>query len=191
MSSTLVKWGRRAAIIPVAVAAYIAVAGLTGFCPNCANFMDSVLGRSHTPITPGSPRGSITTLAALDFDGQPVSLAQYLGKPTIIDVWATWCPPCRQQRDVIHNLDPDFLSSVNIVSLSTDRSPADVAAFLAKHPSNITDLMATSDTLRAFGGVTAIPTLVFVDPSGQIRDVSTGVHSSSELRRRVLGLTAN
>lgn len=188
MTSPFVKWSLRAALIPAAVLGYIAVAGVTGFCPNCADIVGRVAGRANSSISPGEPRGSIEKLIVYDLDGQPVSLATYLGKPTIIDVWATWCPPCRKQRGVIHDLDPEFLKTVNIVSLSTDKTPQIVREYIAKSPSNIVDLMYSSEALRAFGGVSSIPTLVFVDPNGQIRDVSTGVHSATELKRRVQGL---
>lgn len=190
MAKPLVKWGIRAAIIPVAAAGYVTIAGLTGFCPNCANVMDTVLGRAGTPIEAGSVKGSIAQLTVFGLDGEAVSLSKFVGKPTIIDVWATWCPPCRTQRKVIHGLDSEFLSSVNIVALSTDKSPDLVKSFLKNGESNMTDLMYSSEALHAFGGVSQIPTLVFVDASGQIRDVSTGVHSESELRRRVQGLAA-
>lgn len=189
MPTPMTKWGRRLAIVGAAVVGYVVVMGTTGYCPICTGIMDRVLGRSDTPIEPGAAKASIAELKVYDLEGQPVSLAAYVGKPTIIDVWATWCPPCRTQRNVIHDLDAEFLKTVNIVSLSTDRSPAEVKSFIANHPSNITDLMSSPEALQAFGGVRSIPTLVFVDPAGRVRDVGVGVHSASELKRRVLGLS--
>ncbi len=188
MASRLTKWGVRAALVPVIAAGYVTLAGLTGYCPNCANIMDTVLGRAGTPIQPGASKGSIKELSVYGLNGESVSLSRFVGKPTVIDVWATWCPPCRTQRKVIHGLDVEFLETFNMVSLSTDTNPGIVTSYLEKNPSNMTDLMSTSEALKAFGGVSAIPTLVFVDSTGQIRDVSTGVHSASELKRRVQGL---
>lgn len=191
MALSKYKWVMRVAIIPAVVIGYVTIAGLTGFCPTCAGIMDTVLGRDNapvTPIAPGAPKGSITKLTAYTIAGEHVSLDKYLGKPVIIDVWATWCGPCRTQRDIIHKLDPEFLKTVSIVSLSTDNDPRLVESFLAKHPSEATDLMSTPEILREFGGVSAIPTLVFIDAQGRIRDIGSGVHSARELRRRVKGL---
>lgn len=185
------RWLLRAAIVPAIVVGYITVAGLTGFCPTCSGIVDAVLGRESgpvTPIAPGEPRGSVAKLAAYSISGEPVALDKYLGKPVIFDVWATWCGPCRTQRKIIHSLDPEFLKTVSIVGLSTDNDPRLVESFVATHPSGATDLMSTPELLREFGGVSAIPTLVFVDAQGRIRHVASGVHSARELRRRVQGL---
>jgi len=48
--------------------------------------------------------------------------------------------------------------------------------------------MASPEALAAFGGVSAIPTLVFVDSAGNIREVTTGGMSASELKRKIASL---
>lgn len=191
MAVPVYKWLLRAAIIPVIVIAYVSIAGLTGFCPTCSGIMDSVLGRDTgpvSPIAPGEPKGSITSLTAYSISGEPVPLSNYLGKPVIIDVWATYCGPCRTQRGIIHNLDPEFLKTVSIISLSTDNDPRVVESFVKKNPSPATDLMATQELLNELGHFKSIPTLVFIDAQGRIRDVESGVQSARTLRRRVQGL---
>jgi len=191
MAVPMYKWIMRAAIIPAIVITYISVAGLTGFCPTCTGIVDSVLGRDTgpvPPIAPGVPKGSVASLTAYTVSGEPVLLAQYVGKPMILDVWATWCGPCRTQRSIIHNLDPAFLKTVSIVSLSTDNDPRLVEAFVKKNPSESTDLMATHELLSEFGDIRAIPTLIFVDSQGRVRDIATGVQSARDLRRRVQGM---
>jgi len=190
MASRTLKWILKAAIIPVVGVAYVSFTGLNGYCPTCAAIMDSVLGRTGTPIEPGPAKGSVSNLTVYGLDGSAVVLGQYVGKPLIIDVWATWCPPCRKQRTVLHDLDAEFLKTVNIVSLSTDRDPRLVETYIRSHPANSIELMSSPEALAAFGGVSSIPTLVFVDSLGQIRDVEQGVQSASELRRRVMGLAA-
>jgi len=187
MAIPMWKWAMRAAIVPAIVGGYVVVAGTTGFCPTCTVVMDQVWGKAE-PITPGAPRGSVVGLNVYNMDGASVPLASFVGKPLIIDVWATWCPPCRSQREVMHSMDAAFLDSVNIVALSTDNDPRALESFLKAHPSRSTDLVATPEALQAFGGVSAIPTLVFVDASGQIRDVETGLQSARDLKRRVAGL---
>ncbi|MBC7772779.1 MAG: TlpA family protein disulfide reductase [Pyrinomonadaceae bacterium] len=195
MALPMYKWLARAAIIPVIVIGYVSIAGLTGVCPISTGIMDSVLGRDGAPILPvppGEPKGSITELTAYTISGDPVSLAKYVGKPLIIDVWATWCPPCRKQRDIIHKLDAEFLKTVTIVSLSNDNDPRLVESFLKKHPSETIDLMATKELLdelgKSVGKIESIPTLLFIDAQGRIRDVAAGVQSARELRQRVQGL---
>lgn len=180
-----VKWIVRAAVVPAAVTSYVTVAGLTGVCTSCKAVVDAVLGR-HEPMTrPVGAANSIAGLAGYTLDGEPVQLAQFAGKPAIIEVWATWCPPCHRQRAIIESIGDELLSRVSLVALSVDTDPRVVTAFLADHPSRMVELMAPPETIAAFGGVAAVPTLVFVDATGIIRGVASGVHSASLLSARV------
>src|SRR5262249_340631 len=129
MATPMVKWALRAAVFPAAVVGYITIAGLTGFCPNCTDLLNSGLGRRGSGMGAGAVQGSIGEMTVYRLEGEPVSLSKFVGKPTIIDVWATYCPPCLEQRKILHGLDSAFVASVNIVSLSRDWNPKDVAAF--------------------------------------------------------------
>ena len=46
--------------------------------------------------------GPIHKLTVTDLDGNPVSLAKFAGRPMIIEIWETWCGPCRVNRNNIH-----------------------------------------------------------------------------------------
>lgn len=185
------RWTLRLALIPAAVIAYISIAGLTGFCPSCKAVVDSVLGR-HAPMAkPAAAAPSIAGLNGYTLEGEPVALMTHAGKPMIIEVWATWCPPCRTQRGIIHEMADELRGKVSLVALSVDTNPKVVSDFLAKHPSEMVELMAPPETLAAFGGVQAVPTLVFVDAKGTIRGVETGVHSAGTLRARISELATN
>lgn len=186
----VLKWTLKGALIPAAVLAYIGVAGSTGFCPTCKSMVDSVLGR-HEPMQ--RPAGAAETIAGLQgysLEGESVELASLSnGKPMIIEVWATWCPPCRTQRRIVHEIAAELKQKASLVSLSVDTDPRLVAAFLKSNPSEMTELMAPPETQQAFGGITSVPTIIFVDAAGAIRGVGEGVHSASLLRARLHELT--
>jgi thiol-disulfide isomerase/thioredoxin len=184
-----VKWTLRLGVIPVAIASYITVAGLTGFCPSCKAVVDGIRGLHEPMSRPASAAPSIAGLAGVSLEGESVPLAT-AGKPMIIELWATWCGPCHRQRAIIKEMGAELSSKVTLVGMSVDTDPRAVAKFLADKPSGMLELMAPPETLVAFGGVTAVPTLVFVDASGAIRGVASGVHSASLLKARVAELTA-
>src|SRR5690606_9309158 len=115
-SSTILKL----LAIPAAVGGYVVISGLTGFCPTCVRIMDTALGREATQVSLSEGGAGIASLSAADLDGQPVSLEQFVGKPTILELWATWCPPCHMQREVMETLAPELEGKLNLVSLSTD-----------------------------------------------------------------------
>ncbi len=56
--------------------------------------------------------------------------------------------------------------------------------------SNNVELMATPELQAALGGISAVPTLVFVDAKGTVRGVESGIHSASRLRARIAELAA-
>ncbi len=61
-------------------------------------------------------------LAMIDEDGNRVNLADFGGKPVFLNVWATWCPPCKAEMPGIQNLYEDVKpDGIQFVMISTDR----------------------------------------------------------------------
>jgi thiol-disulfide isomerase/thioredoxin len=183
----------KVAIVPAVVVAYVTISGLTGFCPACTSIMNCVLWRDDVgAVDPaGAPvGGSVLGLTAYSLDGQPVALStlKQAGKPMLIEVWATWCGPCREQRKINEAMGEELSSRATVVSMSVDKDPRVVEEFLKSTHRSDAELMASPEALNAFGGVTAIPTLVFVDSGGNIRGVTTGTMSAGELKKKVEGL---
>lgn len=172
-------------VIPAVVVGYVAVAGSTGFCPTCTRVVDAVFGRSGS----SNPAQSIAGLTGLDLDRQRVKLDDYLGRPMILDFWATWCPPCLKQRQVFAGMAAELEESAHLVALSIDEGGPDVVkSYLAKsgHAPGV-ELMATDELVRLFN-ITAVPTLVFVDAKGSVREVVTGMLDASAIRVRLARL---
>jgi len=64
----------------------------------------------------------IPELSFIDGDGRPRSLADFKGKPVLLNIWATWCAPCRKEMPSLDRLQADYdPSQFVVVSLSLDR----------------------------------------------------------------------
>ena len=122
-------------IIPLAslgmIIAYVAVAGGTGFCPTCAAIVDAVTGRqgavqtvSRSAVVPEGSAGTIHGLVMTDLEGNDVPLSEFSGRPILIDLWATWCAPCRKVRKVLHGIADEASEHATIISLSVDEGGA-------------------------------------------------------------------
>lgn len=177
------------AAIPAAIAAYIAIAGTTGFCPVCTGIMNNVLGRDTTiPASAGQPE-TLAGLKATTLTGETVALDSFIGKPVILDFWATWCSPCNAERTILSSMHDELEGKVHVVAISIDTiSPQAVREHIAKSGhAEENDLMDTSGVAQAFG-ITGIPSLVFVDATGKVRKVVTGLQSAANLRREIAAL---
>ncbi|RAL24899.1 hypothetical protein DL240_01440 [Lujinxingia litoralis] len=120
--------------------------------------------------------------------GEIVGLEEFRGQVVLIDFWATWCPPCREQMPALQNMANDPELGAAIVSVNTDdpdegREPL-VAGFMNQFGLTLTTLLDDGQA-RARYKVGAIPTLVVVDPEGAVHRVSAGLHSEDDLRRMV------
>jgi len=130
----------------------------------------------------GEPAPAITMA---DFDGEDVTLAQFAGTPIVLNFWSSWCPFCIAEM-------PDFET--------VSRAAGDRVEFIGV---NLQDDQGLANQLRketgityrvtrdprgvvydAFGGI-GMPTTVFIDADGRVREVVTGQMSEAQLRGKI------
>lgn len=128
----------------------------------------------------------------VSLDGQPVSSAAWRGKVVIINFWATWCPPCREEIPEMIDLANRYKDRLLIVGASVDdSSPQEVAAFAKNLGINYPVVMAGRDLATEYGGVPALPTSFVIDTQGRVVQKHVGLYPTdiyeSEIRS-LLGL---
>ncbi len=128
--------------------------------------------------------GKPIEVTALDPEGRPVHVEANQGKVRIVDFFATWCDPCRQQLPFLERLSASEGSrglSVYAVSFDEDRSTLD--AFLRDVPITFPVLWDKGGgTLAERLDVTRLPTTVIVGRDGIIRAVHLGFDVADEPR---------
>ncbi|HYD51487.1 MAG TPA: TlpA disulfide reductase family protein, partial [Gemmatimonadaceae bacterium] len=133
----------------------------------------------------GRPSFSLTTL-----DGVAVSDESLRGRVVLVNVWATWCPPCRVEMPGFQDVyDRHRARGFTIVGISTDvRGPEHVTRFLREHAITYPVAMARGAALREFGDVGLLPTSFLLDREGRIRHTVRGYFSETALDRAVARL---
>ena len=127
------------------------------------------------------------------FDGGAGAIADYEGRPLVVNFFARWCPPCVREmpefQDVYERLD----GRVAFLGLSQDASPKDALDLVAA--TGVVYDVGWDPDLEVYGatGSAAMPTTAFVSPSGELLDTFAGAldaDSLAELVSNVLGVAA-
>ncbi len=118
------------------------------------------------------------TLNALD--GKSVRFADFRGNVILIDLWATWCPPCRQEIPGFIALQKQYAASgLVVIGISLDESATPVKEFVKKNAMNYPVVMGNRTTANLYGDIRGIPTTFLVDRSGKIVNQYVGFHEKS------------
>lgn len=134
-------------------------------------------------------------LPALDSAAPPITPDQLAGPATLVDFWAAWCTPCVAEMPAIHEAYERFHESgFDVVSISFDDSPEDVAAFRDRYPMPWRHAFVGADNLSdgevaAAWGVHGLPAAFLVGPDGTIIALEGELRGDrlAETLERVLG----
>lgn len=124
-----------------------------------------------------------------DISGKIVSTADWKGKVVILNFWATWCPPCREEIPELVQLQAKYKDKLEIVGVSEDDDDLEkVEKFAQQHGMNYPIVMATPELIADYGGVPALPTSFLIDPQGRVMQKHTGLYEYEVYEREVRAL---
>jgi thiol-disulfide isomerase/thioredoxin len=176
------------AIGAVVIGAALGFGGIYGFGalkqsasgdPACRSAVD--LARRIAPLAQGEVAAltmattplRLPDLAFADADGQPKKLSDWRGKTLLVNLWATWCVPCRKEMPALETLQTKLGGAdFEVVAINIDtRDPSKPKSFLKE--ANLTRLGYFNDQkakvfqdLKAVGRALGMPTSVLVDGQG-------------------------
>ena len=119
-------------------------------------------------------------LLAADFvlpqlDGKGLQLSSYRGKVVLLDFWATWCVPCRQETPHFVELQQQYADrGLQIIGVSMDDTSEPVRDFYRRFHMNYPVVMGDAKTGEAYGGVLGLPIIFLLDREGRIAAKHTG-----------------
>jgi thiol-disulfide isomerase/thioredoxin len=104
-------------------------------------------------------------------NGPPRALSAFRGKPLIINVWASWCGPCRQEMASLERLSwLDMARSFSIIGISTDDDPAQALTWLSTSNATLSQFIDRQLQMETMLGASHIPLTVLVDAQGRVRE---------------------
>ncbi|MEO8044006.1 MAG: TlpA disulfide reductase family protein [Spartobacteria bacterium] len=121
--------------------------------------------------------GPTDKMVAPDFqlknlEGKTIKLSDYKGKVVLLNFWATWCPPCREEIPDLVALQKQYAArGLVVLGISMDEGgAAGVARFAKKFEINYPIVMGNEKTSEAYGGIQVLPTTFIIDRKGKVVD---------------------
>ena len=135
--------------------------------------------------------GATPPLALADLEGKPHRLEAYLGKVVLVNFWATWCEPCRDEMPSIGKLR-DSLAGRPFVVLAVNlaESEARIRSFIERVPMNFPVLLDRDTAAAKAWQARILPASYLIGPDGRIRYSVLGEidWADERARRAVAGL---
>jgi thiol-disulfide isomerase/thioredoxin len=104
-------------------------------------------------------------------NGPSRKLSEFHGRPLIINLWASWCEPCRAEMASLDRLAwLDLARQFSIIGISTDDDPAQASAWLERSHATINQFIDSKLEMENMLGASRIPLTVLVDADGRVVD---------------------
>ncbi len=119
-------------------------------------------------------------------DGQTFTMSELRGKPVLINLWTSWCPPCKAEMPALQRAYQRYQSEdLVILGINATNQDSQVAAlnFAAENGLSFPILMDTAGEVSAIYQLRSLPTSYFVDHEGIIQEVVVGGPMSEALIR--------
>jgi len=117
--------------------------------------------------------------AMTDLDGRTLAPENLRGKVVLVNFWATWCPPCREEIPDLIKLQDRYRDTLVVIGISQDSiAPEEVKAFAKTHGMNYPVVMETDAIDNLFPAVSALPTSFFIDRESKLVKKHVGMLSA-------------
>lgn len=123
------------------------------------------------PLTVGSAAPDFTLTA---LDGSQVNVSALRGKPVVLNYWATWCPPCREEMPLFNMTSARYDGKVVFLAVDADEDPALVKEFADTMGIRFQILLDPGGTVNDLYFIRSYPHTFFIDAQGVVRSQRVG-----------------
>jgi peroxiredoxin len=148
-----------------------------------------LLGKKALPIDGRTP-APLFTLP--DASGTPLRLSDLQGRVVLLNFWATWCEPCKEEMPWFIELQRQYeAAGVTVVGVAMDDEGwQSVSAFVGTVGINYRTVVGSDELARQYGGVEALPTTFLIDRHGRIAAVYQGLQPKNTYESKLRSLIA-
>jgi peroxiredoxin len=181
--------GRIQTIIVIGIA-IVAIGALSWYVSEgIDDGVTSISITGDTAVEPPAVGKAPTAFSGVGYDGKPISLSDYAGKPLWLTFGASWCRDCRVEAADLQDTYARYRGQgLNVLAVFINDPPADIAGFAER--AGLT-FPIVADQAAKIGGayrLVGLPTHVFIGRDGLIKEVLIGALSKDEMERAVTGI---
>jgi cytochrome c biogenesis protein CcmG, thiol:disulfide interchange protein DsbE len=156
-----------------------------GVCAVIGLLAFGLLSKGEAKIALGDPVPD-RVLPVLGGQGQG-SIADYRGRWVLVNLWASWCGPCRQEAPVLDRFAHEYRTrGVSVLGIDIQDNSDDALAFLHEYEVRYPQLRSVGDERSAAFGSTGVPENFLVDPRGRLALIRRGPVDEELLEREVV-----
>jgi thiol-disulfide isomerase/thioredoxin len=139
------------------------------------------------PIVTFGQESRSAQLIVKDINGRYIRLGDYRGKVVLINFWATWCPPCREEIPDLIRLQGKYRSGgLQIIGVTyPPQTVAEVRRFVQRAKVNYPVGLGTKQTKLLFTESETLPMTIVIGTDGRIRDVIEGILLPEEFEQKI------
>lgn len=138
-----------------------------------------IVGHLAPDFTLTTPQGATVSLTDfVDRDGDS-------GRPVVLNYWASWCGPCRIETPELQNASLKFKNQVAFLGINQGESVQTVTEFGLSYGLTYPLLVDEDNTVNRTYGINGLPTTVFIDRKGVVRELFVGILNQAVLEDRL------
>ena len=126
---------------------------------------------------------TLPALALTDVAGHAIDPAALANRAVVVEMWATWCPPCRSTMAWLPSLQKKYGNRATVIAIAVDSEDAEIKKAIATLKPNYAVVIGTPEVIEAFGAVAAVPKLIVFDRAGRKSQVIYG--APPDLHRQI------
>ena len=124
-------------------------------------------------------------LTLQDLQHQSIGLKQFSGKPLVMNLWASWCPPCHREMPILNQAQADY-KNVQFVFINQGEAAETIQAYLQKNQLQLQRVLLDPQGLTAQTmGMYGMPSTLFFDAHGKLLDTHMGEISHAVLAQKI------
>jgi peroxiredoxin len=141
-------------------------------------------------VKPEPERKAAPNFKLTDSSGAPFQLSDDRGKVVLLNFWATWCGPCKEEIPWLISFQQEFKDrNFEVLGVSMDERGWDaVNPYIHRRKINYRVVIGSEELSLLYGGVDALPTTFMIDRDGRIARMHVGLARQSTYRREILDL---